>query len=49
MELDIYTVRPRIRVIEIDNIFGKCFNLLGRVAVVETLKIDWWGTCSKES
>lgn len=35
MELGLNTLGPRISVIEIDDIFGMCFNLLGRVVLGE--------------
>lgn len=47
MDLGINTLGPRISVIDIDDIFWKCFNLLGRVVLGQTLKTDWWRTYSK--
>lgn len=38
MKLD--TLGPRISVIETNDIFGKCFNLLGRVVLYQILKTD---------
>ena len=37
MELGIHTLGPRISVIETDDIFGKCLNLLGRVTLGQAL------------
>lgn len=39
-ELSVHTLGPRISVIDTDDIFGKCFNLLGRVVLGQTLKTD---------
>lgn len=40
MENGIHTPGLRISVIKTDDIFGNCFNLLGIVALNQSLKID---------
>lgn len=40
MEFGIHTLGAGISIIETDDIFRKCFDLLSRVVLGQTLKID---------